>query len=130
MEPDWGVCPFLSNQACPIYPERPFGCRCMVSKVPCDKTGYADIDEFVLTVNNLFLQFIEHIDTPGMTGNLVDVFRFFESADNQIAYGSAEIPGNPENLIFNSPIPIIMIPPRHRKRIHPILKALRDVLEE
>jgi Fe-S-cluster containining protein len=130
MEPDWGTCPFLLNQACPIYPERPFGCRCMVSKVRCDKTGYADIDEFVLTVNNLFLQYIEHIDTPGMTGNLVDVFRFFESENNQTAYGSAEIPGNPENLIFNSPIPVIMIPPRHRKRIHPILKALRDVLEE
>ena len=130
MDPDWGACPVLSNQECPIYRVRPFGCRCMVSKIPCNQTGYADIDEFLLTVNNSFLQYIEHIDTPGMTGNLMDVLRFFESESNQNAYCSAEIPANPENLIFNSPIPVIMIPPKHRERIQPILKALRGILEQ
>ena len=44
MDPDWGACPVLENQECPIYPERPFGCRCMVSKVRCNQTGYAHID--------------------------------------------------------------------------------------
>jgi Fe-S-cluster containining protein len=129
MDPDWGTCPVLENQACPIYPLRPFGCRCMVSKVRCHQTGYADIDEFVLTVNNLFLQYIEHIDIPGMTGNLMDILCFLESETRKNAYlsGSESIP--PENLIPNSPIPVLMIPPRHREKIQPILRALREVLE-
>jgi Fe-S-cluster containining protein len=128
MDPGWGACPVLSHQECPIYPLRPFGCRCMVSKVRCDKTGYADIDEFVLSVNNLFLQYIEHIDTPGMSGNLMDVLCFFESDSNQNTYSRGKRLENPEYLIPNSPIPVVMIPPWHRERIQPILRSLRELL--
>ena len=129
MYPDWGTCPVLKNQECPIYPLRPFGCRCMVSKVRCGQTGYADIDEFVLSVNNLFLQYIEHIDVPGMTGNLMDVLCFLASEIQKTAYRSGRESITPENLISNSPIPVLMIPPRHRERIQPIIEALRNVLE-
>ena len=31
LDPSWGACPLLFNDACPIYTLRPFGCRCMVS---------------------------------------------------------------------------------------------------
>jgi hypothetical protein len=129
MDPDWGACAVLENQECPIYPLRPFGCRCMVSKIRCNRTGYADIDEFVLTVNNLFLQHIEHIDVPGMSGNLMDVICFLESETQKTAYLSGSEIIRPKNLIPNAPIPVLMIPPRHRKGIQPILSALRDVLE-
>ena len=32
---DAGVCALLSDDRCPIYPLRPFNCRCFVSRVPC-----------------------------------------------------------------------------------------------
>ena len=88
------------------------------------------MDEVVLTVNNLFLQYIEHIDVPGMTGNMLDILSFLESEDNQRAYISGDIPQKIELLIPNAPIPVVMIPPRHRERIEPILKALRDALSD
>ena len=127
VDPRWGNCPVLENKECPIYGLRPFACRCMVSGIRCDQTGYADMDEVVLTVNNLILQHIEHIDMPGMTGNLIDILSFLDSEDHQNAYLSGEIPQNTDRLIPNSPIPVIMIPPHHRKRIQPILQSLREL---
>ena len=66
-------CPLLKDNLCPIYPVRPFACRCFVSKKDCRKQGYAEVDPFVLSVNNLFLQVIEHVDFQGFSGNLIDV---------------------------------------------------------
>jgi Fe-S-cluster containining protein len=123
-----GSCPLLGNQECSIYSVRPFACRCMVSKHACEDTGYADMDEFVLTVNNLFLQYIEHIDRPGMTGSLSDVIRFLKSNRYRHVYFSGELSESLPPLIANRAIPALMIPPRHRERIQPILAALKDVL--
>ena len=127
MDPRWGNCPVLENKECPIYGSRPFACRCMVSRTRCEKTGYADMDEVVLSVNNLILQYIEHIDTPGMTGNLIDILSFLGSEAHQNSYLSGNVPKSIENLIPNAPIPVIMIPPHHRKRIQPILQSLREL---
>ena len=70
-------CPFLQDDLCTIYSHRPFGCRCFVSKQDCRQSDCADVDPFVLTVNTVFLQFIEHIDTPGFTGNFMDCTDIF-----------------------------------------------------
>lgn len=129
LAPDWGACPLLTDNACPVYALRPFGCRCLVSSAPCSAVGHADMDELILTVNHLFLQYIEHIDTPGMTGNLVDVLLFLASNGNLSAYGSGRISGNPEPLTPNRRIPAVMIPPRHRERLEPILNDLRQLLK-
>ena len=128
IDPTWGSCPFLSQKECPIYPIRPFGCRCMMSKTICAETGYADIDAFTLTVANLFNQFIEHLDQSGMTGNLIDVLLFFEDKTNLVAYQSDKMDTAAEGLIPNSPIPVLMIPPEHRRRVEPLLKALKELL--
>ncbi len=45
-DPSWGSCPFLTNNECPVYPVRPFGCRCFVSKQNCSENricGHRDI---------------------------------------------------------------------------------------
>ena len=65
--PDWGKCPFLLNDTCTIYPARPLGCRSMISKTKCSASQYAEIDEFIVTINTVFLQFIEHMDIPGFS---------------------------------------------------------------
>ncbi len=129
IDPAWGPCPLLSEKECPIYPIRPFGCRCMMSKTHCADIGYADIDEFTLTVANLFHQFIEHLDQGGMTGNLIDMLLFFGDDKNVKAYQSDKTDMKTAGLIPNSPIPVLMIPPEHRKRIEPLLESLKKVLQ-
>jgi Fe-S-cluster containining protein len=119
-----GPCPFLKDNECSIYPVRPFGCRCMVSKQNCQETGYADMDPWVLSVNNVFLQYIEHVDQYGFSGNLTDVLIFMAAKENRRRYSSNELFNLPAFLIANRPISILMIPPEHRQKIEPILKAL------
>ena len=122
----WGNCPLLTNKACPIYDKRPFGCRSFVSKHNCTVNGYAEIDPFVLSVNTLFLQFIEHIDCDGYSGNIMDVMLSFEAQEKN--WRNKKISGEPGNgLIKNHPINVLMVPPEHRIKIMPLLKELKNI---
>lgn len=125
IDASWGSCPLLMNNTCPIYGIRPFGCRCMVSTQRCVDTGTAETDEFTITVNHVFLQYIEHIDQNGFSGNLSDVLAhtiFTESADS-----GTKITLRQTTMIKNSPISALLIPPAHRGKIEPILTALRAI---
>ncbi|MBW1842087.1 MAG: hypothetical protein JRI75_09885 [Deltaproteobacteria bacterium] len=122
-----GGCPFLQKNECLIYAVRPFMCRCMVSKQDCRNTGYADVDPFVISVNNLFLQTIEHVDSAGCSGNLSDVLLFWESEDNRRNYREKNLNCSDAELIPNQPMKVLMIPPEHRERIAPILNQLRSI---
>ena len=123
----WGSCPLLIDDQCPLYPVRPFGCRCFVSKQSCGEKGYADVDSFVITVNNLFLQTIEHIDSLGFFGNLTDVLLFMESEKNRQCYRLNTLKDTNAGLISNLPIKVLLIPPEHRLKIKPILKAIQSI---
>ncbi len=120
-------CPLLKDNLCPIYPVRPFGCRCLVSKQDCRKQGYAEIDPFILSVNNLFLQFIEHVDFQGFSGNLIDVLKFMASKNNRRSYKRNTLNNPDTGLIPNLKITVLMIPPEHRVEIKPILNALQNI---
>jgi Fe-S-cluster containining protein len=126
VDPAWGKCPLLKADLCPVYDARPFGCRCLVSEDDCAKTGYARIDPYILTINDIFLQHIEHLDHQGMTGNLSDILLFIESktkkdhSKNEISY--------PDVLIRNHQIQVLMIPPEYRNRVKPILETLKNIL--
>lgn len=123
-DPRWGRCPFLKQEACSIYPVRPFGCRAMLSEHDCSRTGYASMDDLALTVNNIFLQAIEHLDQNGLYGNLSDIIQFILS-NGALETGYTESPPKPANgLIRNRPIKMLMIPPEHRKQAEPVLRAL------
>jgi hypothetical protein len=106
---------------------RPFGCRCLVSRHNCGEKGYAEVDDFVISVNTVILQTIEHADVQGCTGNLVDVLSLLSSEDNQKSYRSNELTCKKSGLIPNYPLSVLMIPPEHRTRMQPILKALREI---
>ena len=125
IDPSWGPCPLLTENACPVYHIRPFGCRSMVSTKCCADTGAAEIDEFTITVAHAFLQYIEHVDQNGFSGNLSDVLAHAihkESADSGSQSILRQMP-----LIKNSPLSALLIPPEHRKKIEPILSALRAI---
>ncbi|MBU4209520.1 MAG: hypothetical protein KKD12_07625 [Proteobacteria bacterium] len=125
IDSSWGNCPLLINDECPIYMVRPFNCRCMVSKTNCvDK---AEMDPFVLTVNNVFLQYIEHIDQRGFSGNFTDVLLFMESEDNRKNYSMEVLKEIGKDLIKNMPMPLLLVPPEHKQQIKPIINSLQTI---
>ena len=124
-DPLAGDCTFLTDDECPIYPLRPFGCRCLISKSRCGETGYADMDEFVFTVNTVFLQSIEHLDSPGCYGNLSDLLFTLKNAGARRLYEAGRLDCEKKGLIPNHPMKALMVPPEHRERIAPILQRIR-----
>ena len=125
IDSSWGKCLVSMNDECPIYRARPFSCRCMVSKTKCvDK---AEMDEFVLTVNNVFLQYIEHIDQQGFSGNFTDVLLFMESEDNRKSYAIKNLTNPGEGLIKNLPMTLLLVPPEHKIKIKPIINSLQTI---
>jgi Fe-S-cluster containining protein len=123
----WHICPFLTDDLCPLYTARPFGCRCLVSRHDCGKEGYAEVDDFVLSVNTLFLQTIEHIDAGGCTGNLLDLLGAMAVKKNRQAYANRKWECLPAGLIANQPLKVLMIPPEHRTKMESILQSLRNI---
>ena len=124
---DLQTCPLLSDHQCPIYELRPYGCRCLVSRHTCGEYGYAEIDDFVLSVNTVFLQTIEHVDAAGCSGNLVDVLQALSEENNREAYCSGTLHCSANKLTPNQPLEVLMIPPEHRTKMEPILQELRQI---
>jgi len=127
LDPEAGPCPVLADDACGLYAVRPFGCRCMVSARNCGQTGFADMDPFILTVNDVFLQHLEHIDAQGFTGNFADVMQFFNSEENRKNYVTGQLGPAPQGLVANQPVFVLMIPPEHRERIQPLMAQIRSI---
>jgi len=120
-------CSLLAKNLCSIYDQRPFGCRCFVSRKNCAERGYADIDEFTASVNTLFLQTIEHLDADGCSGNLIDVLQVMASEDNRRDYAKDRLKCETNGLIVNWSLKVLMIPPEHRTKMEPILQELRQI---
>ena len=124
---DLQTCPILQNNQCPIYGLRPYGCRCLVSRHTCGDKGYAEVNDFVLSANTVFLQTIEHVDAGGCSGNLVDVLQALSIENNRKAYCSSALHCSANKLIPNQPLEVLMIPPQHRTKMEPILQELRQI---
>ncbi|MCF8070551.1 MAG: hypothetical protein K9L30_18375 [Desulfobacterales bacterium] len=126
-DPSWGSCPILTDSACPYYDARPFGCRCFMSKVNCGETGFADVDPLVITLNNVFQQYIEHIDSQGFFGNFSDIIIFFSIQKNLDAYASGRLNSPTDSLITNRPAKSLLVPPEHREKTMSIIRALNHI---
>ncbi len=126
----WGKCPLLTDHQCPLYPVRPFGCRCFISTTDCRVNGYADVNPFVLSVNNLFLQYIEHIDADGFFGNMTDILVFINTTAHHQGISANTMPPATGRLIVNQPLKVLLTPPEHREKIRPILNALLQIQDD
>ena len=102
-------------------------CRCLVSKYNCAEKGYAEIDDFVVSVNTVFIQTIEHLDKTGCTGNLTDLLEVMLNNEKWAAYKSGVLKCQDNGLVRNHALTVLMIPPEHRARMAPILKSLRQI---
>jgi len=128
MAPAQTRCSILSKSECAAYPVRPFACRCMVSQIRCTDAGHAEMDDFTVTVNTVFLQFIEHIDTQGCSGNLVDILLCFESETDRRRYRLGRLGCPAPALVLNRPIPVLMVPLQHQMRLGPWIHSIRKKL--
>jgi hypothetical protein len=81
-----------------------------------------------MTVNQTILQYLEAIDTPGYSGNLVDILTFLADPIHTDAYESGQLPPAPAGLTANMDLPVLMIPPEHRKRITPLLQKMQQAI--
>ena len=122
-DPAWGKCPLIVDHMCRIYNSRPFGCRALMSQVQCREKGYAQIPPFALTINNLFLQYIEHVDETGFFGNLSDILPLIVSDKRQrdLLDHSGFIK---DGIVLNEKVSIWMVPPEHREKVRSILAKL------
>ena len=123
----WGACPFLEDNLCSVYEARPFGCRCFSSKIDCSVKGYAEVDPFDMTVNHLFLQYIEHIDANGYYGNLTDIVQYITLIESQTLKDIIRKNKIKKTLLQNQPITTLMIPHEHKTKIEPIINALNSI---
>jgi hypothetical protein len=120
-------CTILADHQCPIYKLRPYGCRCLLSRKNCGENGYAKIDDFVLSVNTVFLQTIEHVDAGGCSGNLIDILWTMSDDRKRGDYSNNALHCSANRLIPNQPLEVLMIPPEHREKMEPILENLRRI---
>ncbi len=126
IDPNWGKCPLLSADECPIYADRPFECRGLYSKTNCRNTGHADMDTFTVSVNSVFRQYIEHVDESGVSGNLTDILLLIEADENRKNYRNSLLRLT-RSTVSNQSIPTLMIPPEHRQKIEPILESIHNI---
>jgi hypothetical protein len=101
----------------------------MVSETDCRDTGSAQMPSWVLTVNNVFLQAIEHLDQDGYSGNLSDMLLFSLSGNDVTGQDMQNHDLKNHGLfVKNEPITCLMIPPEHREQMAPIVRDLSDLI--
>ena len=125
-----GVCPLLIDDTCAVYTARPLACRTMVSSRNCRITGYATMDPFILSVNNVLMQFVEHVDQGGLTGNLTDVLLYLSEKENRRSYETGAVTTGENGLLANHSLAVLMVPPEYRRPMAPVLKSLNPAMDE
>jgi Fe-S-cluster containining protein len=109
---DLRPCPFLKEESCTIYPVRPFGCRLFASLDPCASSGVADMPPGYLAGATALLQCIEHLDSGGYWGTMVELLAGMHA-------GQADGHGEP-----TAPFPGFLIAPDESALVEPLLEDL------
>ena len=109
---DLRPCPFLAEESCTIYPVRPFGCRLFASLDPCAASGVAEMPPGYLAGATALLQCIEHLDSNGCWGTMVEVLAGMHT-------GQAASGGQP-----TVPLPGFLLAPDEGELVEPLLEGL------
>ncbi len=124
IDPAWGRCPFTDKDQCPIYEVRPFACRCLVSQEQCRPGEAALMSPLTLAVNHIMLQYIEHVDAGGVTGNLIDVLIYMRSTENRRRYLDGRVSADPHRFVPNLPVRRLVVEPEYKDVVTSLLAAL------
>ncbi|WDP92460.1 MAG: hypothetical protein HUN04_23140 [Desulfobacter sp.] len=130
-DPAWGRCPMLEGGRCRIYEARPFGCRSMLSQKPCRETGWADMPPLALSLSTIVLQYIEHLDKDGFSGNFLDVAGRYLGRERAVYLSFENINDSDTRKIFlrNREIPALMVPPEHRSQAASMIRELNALMQ-
>lgn len=121
-------CPLLTDDECPVYEVRPFACRCFMSRKNCGETGFADPDDFAVSVNTALMQYIEHFDAGGFFGNLTDIVLLMAKPENRDRYRFGTLGKKiGDGFALNHPLKILMVPPEHREIVMPVLMKIQAI---
>jgi Fe-S-cluster containining protein len=130
---DAGPCPLLTGppaeDLCPVYVVRPFGCRAMVSQDTCSGEDAAQMPDFILALNTVLLQYIEGLDSSGLSGNLTDVLHFMDNPQNRRDYERQLVLEPQGPLLKNRPVSVLMVPPEQRAGMQPVLAAIQTEIK-
>ncbi len=115
-------CPLLDNQGlCTVYEHRPFSCRSMSSETVCTEGGQADMPPFLVTVNLAIYQILEHIDSEGWYGNLLDMVPISMAGKERAPQMVAECQGI---IKTNRKLPCFIVPPDDAVRFRSFMRRL------
>ena len=74
-----------------------------------------------LTINDIFLQYIEHMDEKGIFGNLSDMLTLFLLPDTIENLQDHLKEKQDSRFVSNEKIAVLMVPPEHRQKLNPII---------
>ena len=121
---EFAACPFLENQRCLVYPVRPFSCRGLWSEEICQDQGQASMNPVLISLNGVFEQIIEHMDSGGLYGNLFDQLAMLTSKETRESYRSGKPLHGTNYLPATLPNPGFLVPPLHRPQVISALNVL------
>ncbi len=125
-DPAWTPCPLLDEGSCTVYTFRPLACRAMVSKSVCGSSGEADMDDVLFTLNNVFMQVLEHMDQGGAYANMMDMLLHLSEGERLEHYKIQGVHKDlPPEFLLNRTLMFLMIPPDHRAMMKPVIEALQ-----
>ncbi len=112
-----GKCPMLNKEGlCSVYAFRPFACRAMSSESACKKAGGAFMQSFLITINLVIYQIIEHMDRGGQYGNMLDLLIVGMKTGEGIIKG--------DHILTNQELPGFIIPPDELPRFKSFMRRL------
>ena len=83
----------------------------------------------MLSVNNVMLQYIEAVDQPGRTGNLLDILGLMAKERFRKGYKAEKGPDLSVPLPVNHPSSVLMVPPEQRRAIAPLIRSLNAAVQ-
>ncbi len=115
-------CPLLDEQGlCTVYEHRPFSCRAMSSQTLCPQGGQADMPPFLVTINLAIYQILEHIDSEGWYGNLLDMIPLGLAERGKVPDLVAAAGGR---IKTNRQLPCFVVPPDDTIRFKSFMRRL------
>jgi hypothetical protein len=73
------------------------------------------------------MQFVEHIDSMGFSGNFADVLSLMASKENCSNYKVNTLNHPGADFVSNVKIKVLMVPPEHRMKVEPVVDALLNL---
>ncbi len=118
-------CPFLDDEgSCSVYEYRPFSCRAMCSSTLCTEGGQADMPPFLVTISLAVYQILEHMDSQGWYGNLLDIIPMCDVGRAE----AREMADAQQGVIkTNRDVPCFIVPPDDVMRFKSFLRRLSRV---